>query len=199
VLRYLGRLARDEGDFATAQARFRESLRAALAVGDQGDVAVCLLELAIVAALRGLEGHAARLAGAAAAVRHAAGLPRWPPEGTWHDPRLAAERDRLGAAAWDVAWDEGRALSPDEVLALAQGPVLAPEKTARLVDAPAGLTAREAEVLRLVSLGLTDAQVADRLALSPRTVGQHLRSVYNKLGVDNRTAAARLAVERGLA
>jgi DNA-binding NarL/FixJ family response regulator len=63
---------------------------------------------------------------------------------------------------------------------------------------PGGLSAREVEVLRLVSAGLTDVQVARQLSLSPRTVGQHLRSVYNKLGVDNRAAATRFAVERGL-
>ncbi|HEX5504019.1 MAG TPA: AAA family ATPase [Thermomicrobiales bacterium] len=64
---------------------------------------------------------------------------------------------------------------------------------------PAGLSAREVEVLRLVAQGLTDAQVAARLFLSPRTVGQHLRSVYTKLGVENRAAATRFAVEHHLA
>ena len=47
--------------------------------------------------------------------------------------------------------------------------------------------------------GLTDAQVAERLSLSPRTVGQHLRSVHTKLGMDNRAAATRFAVEHHLA
>jgi ATP/maltotriose-dependent transcriptional regulator MalT len=63
---------------------------------------------------------------------------------------------------------------------------------------PAGLSAREVEVLRLVAQGLTDAEVAEHLFLSPRTVGQHLRSVYNKLGVSSRAAATRFAVEHGL-
>ena len=63
---------------------------------------------------------------------------------------------------------------------------------------PAGLSEREIEVLHLVAEGLTDAQVADRLSLSPRTVSQHLRSIYNKLGVNSRAAATRFAVERGL-
>jgi tetratricopeptide (TPR) repeat protein len=44
---------------------------------------------------------------------------------------------------------------------------------------PAGLTAREIEVLHLVTEGLTDAEVAERLFLSPRTVGTHLTSIYN--------------------
>lgn len=63
---------------------------------------------------------------------------------------------------------------------------------------PAGLSRREVEVLRLVTEGLTDAQVADRLFLSPRTVSQHLRSIYRKLGVSSRTAAARFATEHNL-
>jgi DNA-binding NarL/FixJ family response regulator len=53
-------------------------------------------------------------------------------------------------------------------------------------------------VLRLVAQGLTNAQVAERLSLSPRTVDQHLRSIYNKLDVSSRTAAARFAHEYGL-
>lgn len=64
--------------------------------------------------------------------------------------------------------------------------------------APAGLTPRELEVLRLVALGMTDAGVGDRLYISPRTVSQHLRSVYGKIGVSSRAAATRFAVEHGL-
>jgi DNA-binding CsgD family transcriptional regulator len=64
--------------------------------------------------------------------------------------------------------------------------------------APFGLTAREAEVLRLLAQGLPNAAIADQLSLSRRTIEQHLRSVYDKLGVDNRAAATRVAIERGL-
>jgi DNA-binding CsgD family transcriptional regulator len=63
---------------------------------------------------------------------------------------------------------------------------------------PAGLTAREVEVLRLVAEGLTDAQVAERLVLSRRTVQTHLSSIYSKLQINTRSAATRFAVERGL-
>ena len=63
---------------------------------------------------------------------------------------------------------------------------------------PAGLTAREIEVLRLVTQGLTDAEVAEQLFVSPRTVGTHLTSIYNKLGVSSRMSAARRAAELGL-
>jgi DNA-binding CsgD family transcriptional regulator len=61
-----------------------------------------------------------------------------------------------------------------------------------------GLTPRELDVLRLIAQGLTDAEVAERLFLSPRTVGSHLTSIYGKLDVSSRSAATRIAVERGL-
>jgi DNA-binding CsgD family transcriptional regulator len=53
----------------------------------------------------------------------------------------------------------------------------------------AGLTKRQAEVLALVALGLTNTQIALELALSERTVAKHLEHIYAKLGVANRTAA----------
>jgi DNA-binding NarL/FixJ family response regulator len=63
---------------------------------------------------------------------------------------------------------------------------------------PAGLTGREAEVLRLVAAGLTNIQVAERLYLSPTTISAHLRTIYGKLGVNSRAAATRFAADHGL-
>lgn len=63
---------------------------------------------------------------------------------------------------------------------------------------PAGLSAREVEVLRLAARGLTNAQIGEQLYLSPRTVEHHLRSIYQKLDVSSRAAATRFAVEHDL-
>jgi DNA-binding NarL/FixJ family response regulator len=63
----------------------------------------------------------------------------------------------------------------------------------------AGLTPRELEVLRYVAMGLTDSAVGEKLFISPRTVSQHLRSIYSKLDVSSRSAATRYAVDHGLA
>jgi DNA-binding NarL/FixJ family response regulator len=63
---------------------------------------------------------------------------------------------------------------------------------------PAGLTAREVEVLRLIALGLSDSEAARRLFVSVRTVNAHVRSIYRKLGIRSRAAAARFAAENGL-
>ena len=57
------------------------------------------------------------------------------------------------------------------------------------VDYPFGLTEREVQVLRLVARGRTDAEAAEVLFISPRTVSQHLRNAYNKIGVSNRASA----------
>ena len=63
---------------------------------------------------------------------------------------------------------------------------------------PAGLTAREVEVLRLVAAGLSNAEVAQRLVVSPRTINGHLTAIYGKLGVGGRGAAIRFALDHGL-
>ncbi len=64
---------------------------------------------------------------------------------------------------------------------------------------PFGLSPRELEVLRLVAQGLTDAEVADQFSISYRTVTTHLTSVFNKLGVNSRVSATRVAVEHKIA
>jgi DNA-binding CsgD family transcriptional regulator len=58
------------------------------------------------------------------------------------------------------------------------------------------LTARESEVLYWVAKGKTNRDIGDILALSPRTVTKHLEHVFQKLGVETRTAAAGLAISR---
>jgi DNA-binding response OmpR family regulator/DNA-binding CsgD family transcriptional regulator len=57
-----------------------------------------------------------------------------------------------------------------------------------------GLTAREGEVLSWLAKGKTNRDIAQILGLSPRTVDKHLEQIYSKLGVENRTAAAAIAV-----
>jgi predicted ATPase/DNA-binding NarL/FixJ family response regulator len=64
---------------------------------------------------------------------------------------------------------------------------------------PDGLTARQAEVLRLLAAGLSNKDIAAELFLSPATVERHLATIYRKLGVGGRVEAARYAIARGLA
>jgi DNA-binding NarL/FixJ family response regulator len=76
--------------------------------------------------------------------------------------------------------------------------VLLEEYGRPLDPARSRLTEREADVLRLVVEGLTARQIATRLVLSPRTVEHHIQRVLRRLGVPNRAALVRRAVENGL-
>jgi DNA-binding CsgD family transcriptional regulator len=63
---------------------------------------------------------------------------------------------------------------------------------------PAGLTRREVEVLALVAAGLRNTEIAERLYLTPKTVGHHVSAIYGKLGVATRTEAVRVAARLGI-
>jgi DNA-binding NarL/FixJ family response regulator len=128
-----------------------------------------------------------------------------PEEVAWREPFLVRARSRLGEQAWEEALRRGRAMRLKEAIEYALSPeepsatTPAPEQPPTSSDPPAGLTSREVEVLKLVATGMTNAQVAETLFLSPRTVQRHLNSVYHKIGVGSRTAATRFALEHGLA
>ena len=64
---------------------------------------------------------------------------------------------------------------------------------------PAGLSAREVEVLALVAHGLTNRQIGARLGISEKTVTNHLTHAFTKANLDNRAAAAAFALRHGLA
>jgi DNA-binding CsgD family transcriptional regulator len=63
---------------------------------------------------------------------------------------------------------------------------------------PAGLTTREVEVLRLLSRGLSNKKIAERLVIARKTVDNHVEHVYSKLNVSNRAQASLVAVRHGL-
>ena len=73
-----------------------------------------------------------------------------------------------------------------------------PEEVEPLDAYPANLSAREVEVLVLVARGMTNAEVARELFISPRTVNAHMGSVYHKIGSSTRAEAARFATEHDL-
>jgi DNA-binding NarL/FixJ family response regulator len=110
---------------------------------------------------------------------------------------VAELRSFLGDEEFDAAWEEGGALPLHLTIELVNPKHAA--AGADTVDTVEELTPREAEVLALVARGLTDAEVAERLVVSLRTVHAHLRSTYRKLDVHSRSAATRYALEHGLA
>jgi HD-GYP domain-containing protein (c-di-GMP phosphodiesterase class II) len=65
-------------------------------------------------------------------------------------------------------------------------------------EGPAGLTAREVEVLRLLARGLSNRAIADRLVISPKTAANHIEHIYAKIGVSTRARASLFAMSQGL-
>jgi DNA-binding CsgD family transcriptional regulator len=205
---FLARAQIDEGDHAAARAHLEEVLEKLRPPRHRSSrhrwlnrwfFPRVLEGVAQLAAAEGESTRALRLAGAAAALRAAIGVGETPPFRAYVERRLERARRALGEKAGAKAFEGGRALTPEEALSEARQALgRAAEKTPARSTGGGLLSAREVEVLRLVAEGLTDGQVAQKLHISPRTVGQHLRSVYRKLAVPSRAAAAKEAVERGV-
>ena len=139
--------------------------------------------------------------GALASLRRAGAL--------WQELRLPYEGARARMAyglALREAGDEDDArfelrvaLAAFERLGAARDAARASDLMGGPAALPGGLTAREAEVLRLVASGKTNRDIAVELVISEHTVARHLQNMFGKLGVTTRSAAAAFAYEHGLA
>ncbi|HUG13529.1 MAG TPA: LuxR C-terminal-related transcriptional regulator [Thermomicrobiales bacterium] len=191
-----GALELKAGYTSPAEQSFREALLLDHASGTRYRIASELDGLGEIALARGELARAARLMGSGVAILRAMGIPIQPVGRDPHDRAVAELRTRLGDASFEAAWAEGGAMSLEQAVAYAlEAPA---EQEAESSRASMGLTPRELEVLRLVATGLTDAEVAEHLFLSRRTVSSHLTSIYSKLGVSSRATATRFAMEHGL-
>jgi predicted ATPase/DNA-binding CsgD family transcriptional regulator len=200
-----------QGDHERARTFYEESLMLSNELGDKMNAANSLEGIACISGAQGEGLRAARLFGAAQALFEAVGAVAFeltPEEYAWREPYRVAARSQLGEAEWGKVLSQGRAMGMEEAIEYAlskQEPSATTSSTTKhsslssAPELPAGLTSREVEVLGLVAEGLTNAQVAHRLFLSPRTVEAHVASIYHKLGVSSRAAATRFALEHGLA
>ncbi|MEV7003554.1 LuxR C-terminal-related transcriptional regulator [Streptomyces sp. NPDC093982] len=192
-----GVLALAVGDDEAAEEAFVEGLR--IVPPDTFHAMYPVEGLAIVAAGRGEPRRALRLAAAAAQVRARIGVR---PDAEWQrrvDAAVVRARSGLDAEAAQSAQAAGQDLSGGRLVAYAL-------RSARALSGPRGrgadagpLTEREIQVAALVAEGLTNAQVAVRLGLSPRTVEAHLDRIRDKLGVRSRTRIAVWLADRAAA
>ena len=144
------------------------------------DILECLAALARDA---GSHREAARLFGAAHAIRQRRGAVRLKIWDARYEASVAALRDAMGDKDFESAWAEGAALSTGEAIAYAQR---GRGERKRPTSGWASLTPTERDVVRLVSEGLGNNDIAARLFVSPRTVQSHLTHVYTKLGLTSR-------------
>ena len=108
-----------------------------------------------------------------------------------HRPALSAEQAaaQLRAEVRDGRFDGDAA----EAVLVAAG-----HRSVRRREGPAGLTAREVDVLRLLARGLSSKEIAARLVIAPKTARNHIEHIYSKIGATSRVAASLFAMEHGL-
>ena len=144
------------------------------------DTLECLADLAVDA---GSHREAARLFGAAHGIRRRMGEVRFKVWDAGYEASVAVLRNAMGDNDFNAAWAEGAALSTEEAVAYAQR---GRGQRKRPASGWGSLTPTELDVVRLVSEGLGNNDVAARLFISPRTVQTHLTHVYTKLGLNSR-------------
>ena len=209
----MGGVALACGNLERAIALYEESLTVAGELGSRWDIGGCLEAVAGLAAHRGQYERSAVLLGAVERLFEGIGFRVRPDDRAELEHKIVV-RAHLKAEIFEAALAGGRTLNIEQAMAEARQATLrsAPDTPAVPVVGSAhasrrdglmpreldALTPRELEVLRLVARGLTDSQVADLLVISRRTVGGHLASIYSKLDVTTRTAAARYAMDRKL-
>ncbi len=171
------------------------------------NISYALVQVAEIASLCGAYELAAELTGCAEDLVIQAGAARLDLISDSYEAFINALREQVSAPELVEAAARGAALGQVKLVEIAEPLLMACLASHAQAAEPApqspaeafGLTAREQEVLALVATGLTDQQVAERLFLSPRTVGKHLQSIYRKLDVTSRSAATRFALDHGLA
>ena len=223
TLLQLGHIAREEDEHTRARDCCREALVIFRDVGDKSGIGSALFGFARAAAAQDRQ-QAARLMGAAQRLAEGADIDSRYVFGAGYEDALRAVLGDPANPSTAAAWEEGKAMPLEQAIADAlapeqrAAPTLAPSGTTydqAAVDAsqapgsargsagrralPGRLTAREVEVLRHVAAGKTNREVAAVLFLSEKTVGNHLASVYAKLGVASRAAATAFALRHGLA
>jgi DNA-binding CsgD family transcriptional regulator/tetratricopeptide (TPR) repeat protein len=186
-------LERAEGDLVEAEATAHRCLSICRTMK------VATVEVETIEVLAGLaadvESHdvAARLLGAADARRHALGYVRPPIMRPSHDSDVATLIDAIGSERYKRVLAEGTAMSWDEALDYV---TRGRGQRKRPSTGWASLTPAELAVVNVVADGMSNQQVADRLFISPRTVGTHLTHVFAKLGVTSRAELTATALRR---
>ncbi len=197
----LAMIARRRGQHAEALALDAAALPVFLDIGETWSVATCLEGVAMGLAGLGRADAAARLFGAAATLRRTIGSPVQPADIADYERAVASVRAALDPAALPVAWDSGGALTAEAAVAEATSAaaLAAGGPHARLEpDRLSRLTPREREVLRLLSAGHADKEIAAALGISRRTASNHVATLRAKLAAHSRAAIAAIAVRDGL-
>jgi len=206
-LLFLGWVSFGQCNYTDARAQLEESLKLSLAKSNMWIIAIGLVGLSSVAAAQKEFVRAVWLTSAGEAMRNSIGLLLPPFVHAMHESTMTAATQQLDEQTFTSAWAEGQTMTLEQILVAMEPITILVQHSGEFSTAnqaklalvlPDGLTTREAEVLRLVAQGMTDAQIASQLVISKRTVNWHLTSIYSKIQVSSRSAATRYAIEHNL-
>jgi predicted ATPase/DNA-binding CsgD family transcriptional regulator/Tfp pilus assembly protein PilF len=189
----LGELMRAAEDVKRATGLHVEALELQRQLGDKPGIGASLEALAGLATASGRQQHAARLLGAAEALRTRGGYARLSWESRRHEGDLKATREGLSGDDLEAAFAEGMRLSIEEAMTQA---AKGRRRRGRAAAGWESLTETEQQLTALVAQGLTNREIAQRQLISPGTVKAHLSTVFSKLGVAGRRELAREAWRR---
>jgi predicted ATPase/DNA-binding CsgD family transcriptional regulator len=184
---------RDSGNLGAAAQRCFLALEAFVRMGARPSVIHALDEAGAIAIDNGSFVEGVRLRGAAGAERDRLGIVEGPALLAAYGTSIETATRELGPDALDVALNEGRAMSIIDAAAYAR------KNRGRRRRPSTGwesLTPAESSVVRLLREGLANAEIAERLFVSTRTVTTHLSNVYAKLGLRSRSELVAEAVRR---
>jgi DNA-binding CsgD family transcriptional regulator len=205
AIRLLAAAHRAAANLERAASLYNEGLTLAGANADRRGLAAALAGLAEIAVNWGDHRSAARLLGAAEHLTAVAGVPLALIVGPEIEAAAAQAKSDLGTAIYDAEQAAGRDLSLEALsetatsLAPSRGgvrPIPPPSSAGEPHGDSHGLSARELDVLRLLTQGRSTQQIADELSVSPRTVTTHVGNLMGKLGVNTRAAAVAFALQR---
>jgi DNA-binding NarL/FixJ family response regulator len=169
----------------------------------------CLLTLADFCLTHGHMRRAALAFGASEALRHKSGLTLPSSRQPEYERLQQTLQTQLGERRYAELLEKAAAAPPHQIFArtlprkfaateLSLIENINPEVAIETTLAHPALSKRELEILNLLVMGLTDAQIAVHLSLSNHTVSSYLRALYTKLAVNSRTAAATYAIQHRL-
>ena len=207
ALATLGAVALARGDHVLAHARLTESITIQQDHGNVPGVAQVLERFVGLASAQGRMEGAARIAGAAEALRQRGGGPLSPAARARFDRLVAPVRTSLGEEAYAEAWQLGHALDLEEAVSEALA-ITEPVSPASADDTPPAVIAldvsvsvlsrREIEVAALIGQGMTNRQIAEALVIAEGTVANHVVHILSKLVFSSRAQVAVWAADHGL-
>ncbi len=186
------------GEYERALELSHDALRRRWAMGDIRVFPAEFEDIADVCNATGQFARAARLYGAASALRARLDTPvPW-----WFEAEYQQEIDRsrqgLSPERFAAAWNDGERLSIEMALKEALDVRIVPPPEPPDEKRPFDLTDREMDVLRLLTEGASNAEIGTALYISPKTAANHVANILGKLGAESRTAAASIALRHNI-